>query len=208
MYPQRLALLICIGATAHSSDLVAQTTAARKVVTSSVDYVVPPEATVAERLASVDAVALVQVLGQPSIRARDLKPILEAADPGVLLPEMIVPITEYNVRIVEVMKSHSSVEQGRTITVGGQGGRLTRGGVDHVTEGLGYELSPGATYILFLQFNEALGIFTTTPFDVFRVDGPRVSTTRVGLSTLYGKEIGDKPTPTALARVRAAARRQ
>jgi hypothetical protein len=204
---RRLALLTCIVGAAYSSAVIAQAPGGRRTITSSVDCVAPSEATVAERLANVDAVALVQVKGQPRTRALDMKPILEAANPGILLPEMIVPITEYELRVVEVMKSHSSVEAGAMITVGGRGGRIARGPVDLVTEGLGYELSPGATYILFLQFNEALGTFTTTPFDVFGVDGPRVSTTRVGQHTMYGKEIGDKPISNALATVRAAARR-
>jgi hypothetical protein len=203
--PRRLALVICFVATANASSMAQA--GGRRVVTSSIDYVAPGAATVAERLDSVDAVALVRVMSQPRTRALDIKPILEAANPGILLPEMVVPVTEYDVRVVEVIKSYSTVTAGATITVGGRGGRLMLGAADHVTEGIGYELLSGGSYMLFLQFNEAPDIFTTTPFDVFRYDGPRVSTTRVGLDTLYGKEIGDKPIPNALATVRAAARR-
>ena len=94
----------------------------------------------------------------------------------------------------------------RRITVGGQGGRLTRGQVDLVTEGLGYELAPGGDYVLLLTFSKGLCIFTLTPFDVFRVDGPRVTTTEYGLTTKYGKEINGKPTAAALAVLRAACR--
>ena len=71
-----------------------------------------------------------------------------------------------------------------------------------------FELLANESYLIFLTFQDQLGMFVSTEFDVFNVNGPmvRAAGTRT-LETPYGKDLAGRTSKEAIRAVREALRR-
>jgi hypothetical protein len=180
----------------------------RPIVTSNVDHVLPSERSIAERVARIDAAAVVRVLGAGRARAIDVAPFLRAENPGIDFPAMMSVYTEHEVVVTEALRAHLSVVTGGTITVSRTGGRVSTARVDSVTESSStrFDLVAGGHYVIFLTYNELLATWETNAFDLFRLDGDVVGLTDDGALTEYGRELRRLTPAQAVEAVRRAAR--
>jgi hypothetical protein len=148
------------------------------------------ERTLAQRLESVDAVMHVRATGAPTTRAANITAELERLNSDVAFRNpVIVPITEYEVVVLEVVKAFRIGIAGSSLRVGTQGGRANWEGREIEAKKRVTDLVPGASYLLFLQYNSTFDQMMLGEGDIFRLDGPAVSSNAYASSTAYGKEL-------------------
>jgi hypothetical protein len=164
-----------------------------------------PKWTLVERVQRASAVAVIQVVSEGRVRAVDATDALVRRNPGVIGRSVVVPLTEWDVRVLEATKSSGLVVSGATVTVATRGGSVRAKGQNYFADGPSFSLVKDRTYLVFLTFNEALGTLMISDFDVFGLDADRPTTVGNGALTPYGKEILSQEKGAVLESVRLAA---
>jgi hypothetical protein len=135
--------------------------------------IIPPQRTVAERVATMDAVLRVRPISEPTVRAEDLRPSLQEANPDVVFPSpLLTPVIEQNVEVLEVIKGFSFAVVGTTIRIGTSGGH---NGMHLDSDWRRRTLSLGSTYVVFMSEHPWSKQLRYSYFDIFRLDDPRIT---------------------------------
>lgn len=166
--------------------------------TTAID-IVPSEASVAERMQHFDAVLRVRAVDQPSVRPEDRRAVLEAANPDITFNgPVLTPLIEQNVHILEVIKGASFATAGTTVRVGTSGGHNAMH-LDH--DWRRRTLVAGGTYVLFVRYNAHAGQLRYQLWDLFRLDGVRVT---AAYEAPYAQALLERSPSAALALIRDA----
>jgi hypothetical protein len=128
---------------------------------------ITPNTSVAELLRRADAVALVTVQTRLGTRVIDIRPELERADAGLVLPEALpVVFTEYYVTVMEVFKQSDTSRLDSATRIASRGGTGQYNGRKISESTHAPDLVPGRQYLTFLQFSKSIDAML---FDVFGV---------------------------------------
>jgi hypothetical protein len=174
------------------------------VVIGFIDRMTPPEKTLEERLWRVDAVMRIRVHDSMVGRAIEMKQINERNHPGVMFQQTVLPVSEYQTQVVEILKGDAYTVLGAPLRIGFSGGRAAWHGQEVLIESQHPPLIVGATYLAFLNHSEDFGLMMFAPEDIYRVDGPVVGGNPLAGTTEYGKQIVGQPSEEALSIVRSA----
>jgi hypothetical protein len=135
--------------------------------------IVPAEKTVAERIATMDAVLRLRALGEPSVRAEDQRPSLQESNPDIVFPyALLLPAIEQDVDVLEVIKGHAFAAVGGRIRIRTSGGH---NGMHMESDWRRRTLSPASTYVLFLSHDPRSTQLRYYHYDMFRLDDDRVT---------------------------------
>ena len=169
---------------------------ANDVVAYHINYVMPDAESLAERLKEVDVVAVVRIAGSGRARVAEVSLAALAKNeddlPDIELPPVI--LTEHSADVLEILKAPSRpMALGATMSLLQHGGeatwheRLVRTYAEVPT------LAPGASYLVFLNYNEASAGMMVSPFDVFRVDRGNIEATRPSTTKYSASIVGLSP---------------
>jgi hypothetical protein len=176
------------------------------VIAYRINYMVPDAGSLAERLKQVDVVAVVKIAGSGRARVAgvSLTALAKNEDvvPDIDLPPVI--LTEHSAEVLEILKTSTSrIAPGAAMSLLQHGGEATWRERLVRTHANVPDLAPGATYLVFLNYNEASAGMMVSPFDVFRVDRGHIEATAVS-STKYATSIVGLTPHDGLALVRRA----
>ena len=167
--------------------------------------VAPAERTLSERAAAVDAILRVRIVGAPAARAVDIRASLQKQNPNLTLTDAVVmPVTEYDAEVLEVVKEPVPGSTGAAVRFGGVGGEAPWEGRTVVTDHPNAELVPGASYLVFLRQSPDFGLLMFLDYDVFRLDGAQVTANAFAAGTEYGKGLVGRTPDEAMELVRRA----
>lgn len=117
-------------------------------------------------------------------------------------------MTERTIRVNRGSEAAGKIDDWSHAQHGAVGGRVTFGDREFLADGRHFQLVAGESYLVLLIFQEQLGMFVSSEFDVFNVDGPRVRVAgRRTLETPYGRELVGRASREAIGAVREALRR-
>jgi hypothetical protein len=200
-----IVLVALVGVTAYGpgKSLTAQgPQSVRRTVIQAWDSVDTPDATLAERVQKADAIVVARVVRTPRTRAAQVQGVLERLNPGVVLPPVVYPLTEYQVRVGEAMLGRAGVVAGASLTIGRVGGRVSWGDHDVLLERRMPTLQPDGTYLLFLRYDALFEMMMFANEDIFRVDQDTVTVDRAAHQAGFVFELVDKSPASVLARIR------
>jgi hypothetical protein len=170
--------------------------------------VAPEETALEERLRGIDAAVRVRVADAGVVRGIDITSGIEQANPDMTFCSRIVlPVTEYQTEVLEVIKGEGFSVVGTPLRIGIIGGRTTWQGHEIVAEACRLSLTPGAIYLVFLNQSDEFGTMMIAGLDVYRVDGPVVGGNPLAATTAHGKRFAGLPSNDVLSAVRSAAER-
>ena len=202
----RSAVRLLLTGIAAAGALSPSLSANENVVAYHINYAVPDAESLAERLKQIDVVAVVRIAdsGRARVAGVALTALAKNEDvvPDADLPPVI--LTEHSADVLEILKAPS-----RPMTLGATMNLLQHGGEVTWRERLVRTyaevptLSPGATYLVFLNYTEASAGMMVSPFDVFRVDRGNIEGNGSS-ATKYGPSIVGLPPEDGLALVRRA----
>ena len=198
----RLLFVACASAAASSQSLHAD----EHVIAYRINYVVPDAASLAERLKQVDVVAVVRIAdsGRARVAGVSLTALAKNEDvvPDLDLPPVI--LTEHIAHVVEILKTSSrAIPHGTAMNLLQHGGEATWHERVVRTHANVPTLSPGASYLVFLNYNDASAGMMVSPFDVFRIDRGQIEAT-TDSSTKYAPSLIGLTPQHGLAIVRRA----
>jgi len=187
-----LAVVVCWG----TLELPAQDPE-RKRVHTYIDSLAPRERTVGERVRSVDAVAIVRVVGDGVPRLIESR--TGSRQPGV--------VTDYQLEILDVIKAHPLAGvTGARIPVVQPGGEADWGREYRVvTQGAPHVFVRGETYLVFLETSRAGTSLLVTSTDVFSVRGQQIAANRSSQLTRYAQELTTQALSDAVESMKRAA---
>ena len=198
----RLLFLIGAALVASSRSLSAD----EHVIAYRINYMVPDAVNLVERLKQVDVVAVVKIAGAGRARVAGVSLAAMAKNEDVV-PDMDLPpviLTEHRAEVLEILKTSTHpIARGSAMSLLQHGGEATWHERLVRTHANVPDLAPGATYLVFLNYNEASAGMMVSPFDVYRVDRGHIEATAVS-TTRYATSIVGLTPHDGLALVRRA----